>query len=94
MILELNSITIVDLIQKGMDKKHPYAMMIARVQNLLQRDWQVHVKHVFREANLIADYLATIGHSLNLGRVCLYLSPPFLLRTILRDDLAGLLYLD
>ncbi|CAN0830454.1 Putative ribonuclease H protein At1g65750 [Linum grandiflorum] len=30
-------------------------------------DWEVRLKHVYREANVLADYIANIGHTLTIG---------------------------
>ena len=75
------------LVNKPFDGKHPYGSVIARVQEFLRRDWQVVIKHIFRESNRAADHLAAKGHLLILG-VCFYLSSPPSFADILRDDLA------
>ena len=62
--------------------------MLAKVRNLLCKDWQVHVRHIYREAKRAMDCLANVGHSLNLG-VCFYMSLPSCLGAILRDDVVG-----
>ncbi|CAN1156946.1 hypothetical protein LINPERHAP2_LOCUS21247 [Linum perenne] len=33
----------------------------------MSRDWEVTIKHVYREANHVVDYLASCGHSLPRG---------------------------
>ena len=40
-LLEMDSKAAISIIQRGTDSTHPYAMVVARVQELLQRDWQV-----------------------------------------------------
>ena len=87
--MELDYIAAIALIQKGTYGKHPYAMVLARVHDLLRRNWQVLIRHMYCNANYAMDCLANVGHSLNLG-VCYFLSPTSCLGTILRDDLAGL----
>ena len=37
-LLEMDSAAAISLITKGADTKHPYAMVIARVHDLLHRD--------------------------------------------------------
>ena len=39
---------IISLIRKGVDKKHPYALVIVKVQELLNSDWLVHMSHIFK----------------------------------------------
>ena len=64
-------------------------MVICKVQDLLNRDWVVQMVSIYREANRATDYLANLGHSLQLG-VYFYLVPPNCLGDILRDDLIGI----
>lgn len=69
-------------------QSHPYGFMIARVQHLMKRDWKVKIRHIYRKSNRVANRLAAMGNSLNLG-VCFYLFSPPGLGDILRDDLVG-----
>ncbi|CAI0384499.1 unnamed protein product [Linum tenue] len=46
---------------------HPHYILISQIQQLLSRDWQVVLKHVFREGNVVADYLASLGNSHSVG---------------------------
>ena len=71
-----------------MDRKHPYALIIAKVQELLSRDWVVHMLNIFREGNRAADCMANLGHSLQLG-ACFYFTSPTCVRSILFEDLVG-----
>ncbi|CAN1145749.1 hypothetical protein LINPERHAP2_LOCUS14861 [Linum perenne] len=34
---------------------------------MVRRDWMISLKHVYREAKFLADYLANLGHSLGFG---------------------------
>ena len=63
-------------------------MVIARVQELIQRDWTVQIINIFEKEIGTADCLAHLGHSLHLG-VCYYLASPSVLCSILHDDLMG-----
>ncbi|CAN1162506.1 Putative ribonuclease H protein At1g65750 [Linum perenne] len=36
-------------------------------EDWMGKDWELHVRHVYREANKAADYLANLGHSLDRG---------------------------
>ena len=88
MIVEINSTATVTLINNPIDYKHPYSIVIARVHDLLHRDWQVIISYIFHESNRVVDWLANSSHSLNLD-VCFYLSSPYGLCDILIDDLVG-----
>lgn len=38
---------------KGIKEGYP----IRAVKDLLSRDWEIRVKHIYREANTVADYM-------------------------------------
>ncbi|CAL1355372.1 unnamed protein product [Linum trigynum] len=41
--------------------------MVSYIRSLLARDWEVSLGHVFREANFVADHVASEAHSLPVG---------------------------
>ncbi|CAL1388702.1 unnamed protein product [Linum trigynum] len=47
---------------EGAGERHPHLALVSEVRRLLALDWQVEVIHVFREGNVVADYLASLGH--------------------------------
>ena len=71
MVLESDSSNALSLIQKDSTERHPFASVIKRVRELLRRDYMVQISHIFREANRAVDFLANIGHLIQLG-VCFY----------------------
>ncbi|CAI0557845.1 unnamed protein product [Linum tenue] len=46
----------------GAGERHPHLALVSEVRRLLALDWQVEVVHVFWEGNVVADYLASLGH--------------------------------
>ncbi|CAN1310100.1 Putative ribonuclease H protein At1g65750, partial [Linum perenne] len=44
-----------------------HASLIKKFSELLSRDWQVSIHHIYREANRAADYFANLGQRLYLG---------------------------
>ena len=86
--MELDSILTISLIRKGVDKKHPYALVIVKIQELLGRDWWVHMSHIFWEGNHTADCIANLGHSLQL-EACFYFIPRSYVCSILLENLVG-----
>ena len=40
--------------------------LIMQIKNILDRDWEVNILHVYREANYVADWLANFGLSRDL----------------------------
>ncbi|KAJ1389959.1 Ribonuclease H domain [Sesbania bispinosa] len=65
--LESDSLTAVRLIDKGITHDHPYAHILKQISSWRQRPWCVVISHTFRERNRIADCLANMSHSRNLG---------------------------
>ncbi|CAN0911523.1 Putative ribonuclease H protein At1g65750, partial [Linum grandiflorum] len=41
--------------------------LVLQFEDLCSCQWEVHLSHVYREANNAADYLANLGHSLSYG---------------------------
>ena len=81
--LEIDSTVVVALIKKRLVSKHPYGMVIAKVNDLLSHDWQVRISRIFREANKSVDCLASVGHSLNID-ITFYMFAPLCLSPFLR----------
>ncbi|CAN1169620.1 Putative ribonuclease H protein At1g65750 [Linum perenne] len=46
---------------------HTHALEVLEFRDWLRRDWEIRVRHVYREANFAADFLANQGHSLPRG---------------------------
>lgn len=65
-IIQLDSKTLVDLIHRGQVLAR-YAPMFQKLWQILDRDWRAEVQHVLREANRSADYLANMGHEIEIG---------------------------
>ncbi|CAN1829198.1 hypothetical protein LINPERHAP1_LOCUS32416, partial [Linum perenne] len=40
---------------------------VLEFQDWAARNWDLRLKHIYREANLAADYLANLGHTLHRG---------------------------
>ncbi|CAN1194372.1 Putative ribonuclease H protein At1g65750, partial [Linum perenne] len=57
----------ISLLTQPTSPDHQYASIVARYRRLLERNWTVSLKHIFREANHLADALAGKGHQSNLG---------------------------
>ncbi|CAN1123634.1 Putative ribonuclease H protein At1g65750 [Linum perenne] len=67
---------------------HRHTSLVDQFTELRSRDWEVTIHHIYREANYAADYLANLGHSVDLGtHICQ--SPDNTLLYWLRYDLIG-----
>lgn len=56
-----------EFLTKGCPRSHPYAPMVLRIKDLCARSWEVRISHAWREGNRVADYLANLAHSMELG---------------------------
>ncbi|CAN1836512.1 Putative ribonuclease H protein At1g65750, partial [Linum perenne] len=65
--LQLDSQCAVQLLQGDDLEDHAHAATIIMARELLRRNWEVQILHVYRESNHVADYLANVGHSCPLG---------------------------
>ncbi|CAN1188278.1 Putative ribonuclease H protein At1g65750, partial [Linum perenne] len=65
--LQLDSQCAVQLLQGDDLEDHAHATTIITVRELLRRNLEVQILHVYIESNHVADYLANVGHSCPLG---------------------------
>ncbi|CAN0856284.1 hypothetical protein LINGRAHAP2_LOCUS6457, partial [Linum grandiflorum] len=54
-------------LQQRDNPDHEHASLVLQFQQLLRREWEVKLFHVYREGNCLADHLAGRGHGLPLG---------------------------
>ncbi|CAN1851753.1 Putative ribonuclease H protein At1g65750 [Linum perenne] len=87
-ILQMDSLAAVNAIMgtPADDMRHSHTL--GEISRLRQRDWQVSVQHVFREANRVADLLAHLGHGKPLGTT-FFNSAPSVIRYALFSDCTG-----
>ena len=50
------------MVRSGWGDLHPCRPILAAIQDMLKRSWQVQVIHRYREANQVADFLANMAH--------------------------------
>lgn len=86
--IESDSMVAVSLVNNGCQENHPYAPIIFAIKELMRRSWVVRLTHVLREGNRLADSLANLAHSKDLGLHWLE-SPPLECREVLFQDLTG-----
>ncbi|CAN1146097.1 Putative ribonuclease H protein At1g65750, partial [Linum perenne] len=55
------------LLDKDQSIDHSHALEVLEFRDWATRNWDLRLKHIYREANQAADYLANIGHSLQRG---------------------------
>ena len=73
---ETNSLEMFNLLQHTMDcRDNDLNFLVEHIRRLLARDWQIHVRHVFCSANMVADHLAKRGSHL-VAALCKWIIPP------------------
>ncbi|CAN1331699.1 Putative ribonuclease H protein At1g65750 [Linum perenne] len=65
--LQVDSSAIVQLVEEEGEPTHQHAMEVLEFRDLVARDWDVRLRHVYREGNHAADFLAGIGFSFPVG---------------------------
>ncbi|CAN1845141.1 Putative ribonuclease H protein At1g65750 [Linum perenne] len=55
------------ILDKDQSIDHSHALEVLEFRDWAARNWDLRLKHIYREANQAADYLANIGHSLQRG---------------------------
>ena len=58
--VEVDSLCVTRLVADNEIKPNVHASLIRGIKELLNRTWQVQVKHVYRESNFAADFLAKL----------------------------------
>ncbi|CAN1318548.1 Putative ribonuclease H protein At1g65750, partial [Linum perenne] len=66
-LLQMDSKVAIALLQDPLQVTHQHSLEVLQFRNLLARDWVVDIRHIYREGNQAADYLAGIGFNLSLG---------------------------
>ncbi|CAI0551222.1 unnamed protein product [Linum tenue] len=83
--VELDYLCAVQLLQSLDALDHQQTDIIQRFRELLTRQWEFVVSHVFGEGNKCVDHLASHGHLLPLGYHSMSCSDPALLNYIMYD---------
>ncbi|CAN1752800.1 Putative ribonuclease H protein At1g65750, partial [Linum perenne] len=66
-IAQLDSRVAISILTSGDRLSNQFALEKARFQELRSREWNLVIKHTYREGNRAADYLASIGYDYPLG---------------------------
>ncbi|GAU45178.1 hypothetical protein TSUD_178710 [Trifolium subterraneum] len=89
LIVESDSKLLIDMITGNCTIGGVIPTLVRRIRNLLALDWQVQVRHTWREGNRSADWLANYSLSMDSFSCSIVESPPSELRTLLFDDVFG-----
>ncbi|XP_057444549.1 uncharacterized protein LOC130736776 [Lotus japonicus] len=80
-----DSLLPVSLIQEPPTRFHECTVLIASVNDLLRRQWEVRLEHTLRDGNACADFLAKVGAAQGLAFHVLVDPPPELSLVLLAD---------
>ncbi|KAH9716124.1 reverse transcriptase domain-containing protein [Citrus sinensis] len=77
--------SVVHLVTMASVPDNENATLIKAIRDLLERDWSVQLKHVYREANYAADFLASYSLNSPIGFHVLLSPPPEIVGLICKD---------
>ncbi|CAN1159623.1 Putative ribonuclease H protein At1g65750 [Linum perenne] len=86
--IQTDSKTVMSMLTNNSSDSHQHDALVLEFQELCFRHWEVNLNHVYREANYATDYLANLGHNLNIGLHLFSISDSDL-SSWLRYDLVG-----
>lgn len=86
--LEVDSEMVVGFLTTGISESHHFSFLVRLCYGFLSRYWIVHISHLYREANRLADGLANYAFSLPLG-FHLFESRPEAVSHVLLEDASG-----
>ncbi|CAN1130098.1 Putative ribonuclease H protein At1g65750 [Linum perenne] len=61
-ILQMDSMAAISLLFNGDEIRHQHRMETFEFQDLRRMDWDLVIKHTYREGNHATDFLASIGY--------------------------------
>ncbi|CAN0873473.1 Putative ribonuclease H protein At1g65750 [Linum grandiflorum] len=67
MAVQTDSFAVVELMHFKDNPYHQHCYLILQIRNLLRRDWDVRIQHIYREGKFLANLLAACGHAMALG---------------------------
>ncbi|KAL9453332.1 hypothetical protein AB3S75_009020 [Citrus x aurantiifolia] len=88
LMVEVDSLCVTQMISKHVVVPNVSYALVVAVRDLLNRNWQVCLTHIYREANSVADFMANMALSLPSG-MHLFSSPPMGTYSAILQDMIG-----
>ncbi|KAL9419174.1 hypothetical protein AB3S75_037017 [Citrus x aurantiifolia] len=88
LLAEVDSLCVTQLISKQVVVPNEFYALVGAIREIISRNWQVVITHIYREANSAADFMANTAHSYPQG-LHLFSSPPVGIFSIIVQDLLG-----
>ncbi|GAU32767.1 hypothetical protein TSUD_323350 [Trifolium subterraneum] len=89
LIVESDSKVLINMVTNKCNIKGHTPSLIWRIQEFMQKDWQIRFVHTWREGNRSADWLANFSLTSSSWNPVIMESPPSELRRLLFDDFSG-----
>ncbi|KAH9718348.1 putative ribonuclease H protein [Citrus sinensis] len=88
LLVEVDNLCVTQMIsQQVVVPNVSYALVVA-IRDFLNRNWQINISHIYREANSAADFMANMAHLVPHG-LQLFSNPPVGIYSILSQDMYG-----
>ena len=88
LLVKVDSLCITQMISKQVIVPNEFYALVAAIRELVSRNWQISITHIYWEANSAVDFMANMTHSLPHG-VHLFSSPPVGIYSIIVQDSFG-----
>ena len=89
--MEMDSLIALQMIECHDDVVNSHSSVISSIKGLSQKEWNVQLVHIFREANFAANHLAKLANNFPLG-VHRFLVPPPNMKYWLLHDVSSMAY--
>ncbi|KAF2301985.1 hypothetical protein GH714_031139 [Hevea brasiliensis] len=67
-LVEVDNSTVVEMVYANIIDVNAYASLLISIRDLLSRKWDIRaLRHIFRENNMCADWMAHLGGSIPIG---------------------------
>lgn len=90
-MVEVDSLCETQLIASSFVPINEYSQLILFIQELLNREWRVDIKHIFLEANFAANALIKYAYSLHVD-LHIFSSPSASISHVFLHDMYGVAY--
>ncbi|CAN0890919.1 Putative ribonuclease H protein At1g65750, partial [Linum grandiflorum] len=65
--IQSDSRMVIAILTKDSELDYQHVTLVFEFKELCSRQWEVHISHIYRDANNVADYLDNLGHALTYG---------------------------
>ncbi|KAH9725573.1 putative ribonuclease H protein [Citrus sinensis] len=88
LLVEVDSLCVTQMISQQMVVPNVSYALVVAIRDFLNRNWQINISHIYREANSAADFMANMAHLIPHG-LQLFSNPPVGIYSILSQDMYG-----